>query len=224
MAGEVASEEYTTNALSARELEWAVNSEELLQQLRKANGSIVRTRFPPEPNGYLHVGHAKSMNMNLHLAFEKLGVAPENRRTIFRYDDTNPDAESEEYIDSLKRDVAYLGWTPETTTYSSDNFQTLYELAVTLIQKGKAYCCDMTKGEMETQRELAKKPSLGGKVVIKFTIAKDGSVSRASKKTSTMGSAAVEQCIVGRFKRMKFPTPKGGGIVIVSYPFIFSPG
>lgn len=74
------------------------------------------------------------------------------------------------------------------------------------------------------QRELAKKPSLGGKIVIKFVIAKDGSVSSASKKTSSMGSAPVEQCIVGRFMRMKFPEPKGGGIVIVSYPFLFSPG
>jgi len=74
------------------------------------------------------------------------------------------------------------------------------------------------------QRELTKKPSLGGKIVIKFVIAKDGSVSSASKKSSTMGNGAVEQCIVGRFMRMKFPEPKGGGIVIVSYPFIFSPG
>ncbi len=56
--------------------------------LSQINGSIVRTRFPPEPNGYLHIGHAKSMNMNFHLAFEKLGVPPENRETIFRYDDT----------------------------------------------------------------------------------------------------------------------------------------
>ncbi len=74
------------------------------------------------------------------------------------------------------------------------------------------------------QRELTKNPSLGGKVVIKFVIAKDGTVSSAEKKTSTMNNGAVEQCIVGRFMRMQFPQPKGGGIVIVSYPFIFSPG
>jgi pSer/pThr/pTyr-binding forkhead associated (FHA) protein len=74
------------------------------------------------------------------------------------------------------------------------------------------------------QRELTKNPALGGKVVIKFVIAKDGTVSSASKKTSTMNNSAVEQCIVGRFMRMQFPEPKGGGIVIVSYPFIFSPG
>lgn len=74
------------------------------------------------------------------------------------------------------------------------------------------------------QRELTKNPSLAGKIVIKFTIAKDGSVSSASRKTSTMGNASVEQCVVGRFMRMQFPQPKGGGIVIVSYPFLFSPG
>ena len=74
------------------------------------------------------------------------------------------------------------------------------------------------------QRELTKNPSLGGKVVIKFIIAKDNLVSTASVKTSTMGNSGVEQCIVGRFMRMQFPKPKGGGIVIVSYPFLFSPG
>jgi hypothetical protein len=74
------------------------------------------------------------------------------------------------------------------------------------------------------QRELTKNPSLGGKIVIKFVIAKDGTVSSASKKTTTMNNAAVEQCIVGRFMTFQFPEPRGGGIVIVSYPFIFSPG
>jgi len=147
----------TTNALSAREIEWAVNSDKLLAEQKEINGNIVRTRFPPEPNGYLHIGHAKSMNMNFSLAFEKLGVPVENRRTIFRYDDTNPDAESKEYIDSIRRDVKWLGWEEERTTFSSDNFQTLHDLAVTLIKKGLAYVCDMSKAEMEIQRELAMK-------------------------------------------------------------------
>ncbi|MEQ1504500.1 MAG: AgmX/PglI C-terminal domain-containing protein [Myxococcota bacterium] len=74
------------------------------------------------------------------------------------------------------------------------------------------------------QRELTKNPALGGKIVIKFTIAKDGTVAQASTKSTTMGNSAVENCIVGRFMRMQFPEPKGGGIVIVSYPFLFSPG
>ena len=74
------------------------------------------------------------------------------------------------------------------------------------------------------QRELNSHPTLGGKIVVKFVVAKDGSVSSATTKTSTMNSPAVESCINGRFMRFKFPEPKGGGIVIVSYPFIFRPG
>ena len=74
------------------------------------------------------------------------------------------------------------------------------------------------------QRELTKDPSVKGKIVIKFVIAKDGSVSSANTKTTTMNSPSVENCIVSRFMRMQFPEPKGGGIVIVSYPFIFSAG
>jgi len=74
------------------------------------------------------------------------------------------------------------------------------------------------------QRELTKNPNLGGKITVKFVIAKDGSVSKASIKSSTMNNSAVEGCITGRFMRFQFPEPRGGGIVIVSYPFIFSPG
>jgi glutaminyl-tRNA synthetase len=156
-APEDATPEYRSAALNARELAWAVNPPDVIAAHKQANGPIVRTRFPPEPNGYLHIGHAKSMNMNFSLAFEKLGVPPEHRRTIFRYDDTNPDAESKEYIDSLRRDLEWLGWIPECTTYSSDNFQKLHDFAVILIKKGLAYVCDMTKPEMEAQRDLAKK-------------------------------------------------------------------
>lgn len=71
------------------------------------------------------------------------GVPPESRRTIFRYDDTNPEAETQEYIDSIYNDLTWLGWKPEKTTYSSDNFETLYQLAVQLIKNGRAYACNM---------------------------------------------------------------------------------
>ena len=73
------------------------------------------------------------------------------------------------------------------------------------------------------QRELSKNPSLAGKVTVKFTIAGDGSVSSAITKASTLGNPSVESCINGRFLRMGFPEPKGNGLVIVSYPFLFSP-
>jgi TonB family protein len=72
------------------------------------------------------------------------------------------------------------------------------------------------------QRELTKNPGLKGRIVVKFVIAANGTVSKAYIKSSSMGSEGVESCIAGRFRRFKFPEPKGGGIVIVSYPFIFS--
>jgi glutaminyl-tRNA synthetase len=143
-------------ALVGRELPSAINSERLLQEHRELMGTKVRTRFPPEPNGYLHIGHAKSMNMNFELAFEKLGVEAENRETIFRYDDTNPEAESKEYIDSLREDVDWLGWNPLKTTYTSDYFTILHSLAVRLITEGKAYVCHQTKADIEKSREIVK--------------------------------------------------------------------
>jgi glutaminyl-tRNA synthetase len=96
------------------------------------------------------------MNMNFQLAFEKLGVEASRRQTVFRYDDTNPEAESSEYIQSLAEDVAWLGWRPSPTTFTSDYFAQLYELAVTLIKKGKAYVCHQSKVEIEACREVAK--------------------------------------------------------------------
>jgi len=97
--------------------------------------------------------------MNFSLAFDKLGVPLSNRRTVFRYDDTNPAAESQEYIDSIRRDLEWLGWNPEKTTFSSNNFDKLYEFALVLIKKELAYVCDMTKDEIEIQRDLAKRRS-----------------------------------------------------------------
>ena len=96
------------------------------------------------------------MNMNFSLAFEKLGVPPENRQTFFRYDDTNPEAESQEYIDSLREDVHWLGWRPNPTTFTSDYFQELYDLAIELIKRGKAYVCHQTKVDIEACREIAR--------------------------------------------------------------------
>mmetsp|Transcript_24231 Transcript_24231/g.55165 ORF Transcript_24231/g.55165 Transcript_24231/m.55165 type:complete len:711 (-) Transcript_24231:264-2396(-) len=152
-------ETVSREALVTREMADAVNPISLLSDHVSSNtidGIIVtRTRFPPEPNGYLHIGHAKSMNANFSLAFEKLNVKPEARRTIFRYDDTNPDAESTEYIDSIRRDLEYMGWKPERTTFSSDSFQVLYDFACKLIDRGLAYVDDMTKAQVEEQRALA---------------------------------------------------------------------
>ena len=105
---------------------------------------------------YLHIGHAKSMNMNFELSFEKLGIPVEKRQTFFRYDDTNPEAESKEYIDSLLQDVLWLGWRPNPTTFSSDYFHKLYDLAIELIKRGKAYVCHQSKAEIEACREISR--------------------------------------------------------------------
>mmetsp|Transcript_36528 Transcript_36528/g.111982 ORF Transcript_36528/g.111982 Transcript_36528/m.111982 type:complete len:713 (+) Transcript_36528:238-2376(+) len=135
------------------------NSPALLAEHHRVNGAAVRTRFPPEPNGYLHLGHAKSMNMNFSLAFERLaaaGAPPKRRETVFRYDDTNPEAETKEFIDSLAKDVAWMGWAPVKTTHTSDYFGVFYELALELIKGGKAYVCHQKPAEIEACRSVAK--------------------------------------------------------------------
>ena len=135
------------------------NSAALLEEHFRVNGAAVRTRFPPEPNGYLHIGHAKSMNMNFSLAFDRLaasGAAVPKRETIFRYDDTNPEAESKEFVDSLARDVAWMGWAPARVTHTSEYFGVFYEMALELIKGGKAYVCHQSSSEIEACRKVAK--------------------------------------------------------------------
>ena len=94
----------------------------------------VATRFPPEPNGYLHIGHAKSICLNF-------GIAAENEGGVcnLRFDDTNPTKEEDEYVRAIERDVRWLGWDwGEHAYYASDYFEQMYEFAVQLIKKGKA--------------------------------------------------------------------------------------
>ena len=101
--------------------------------------SSIVTRFPPEPNGYLHIGHAKSICVNFGLAKEFGGVCH------LRFDDTNPAKEDQEYIDAIQRDVKWLGfdWAGEVR-YASNYFDQLHDWAVELIKRGKAYVCDLT--------------------------------------------------------------------------------
>lgn len=95
----------------------------------------VITRFPPEPNGYLHIGHAKAIAVNFGFAKYHGGV------TYLRFDDTNPEKEEEKYFDAIQDVIKWLGFEPYKVTYSSDNFQKLYDLAEKLINIGKAYVC-----------------------------------------------------------------------------------
>jgi glutaminyl-tRNA synthetase len=109
-------------------------------------GGRVATRFPPEPNGYLHIGHAKSICLNF-------GVAEEYRGTCnLRYDDTNPSKEEEEYVKSIEADVRWLGFSPANVIWASDYFDTMYEYAVELIKKGLAYVDDQTADQIRKSR------------------------------------------------------------------------
>src|SRR5258707_11422541 len=100
------------------------------------NGGRLLTRFPPEPNGYLHIGHAKSICLNFGLA-KKYGG-----QTNLRFDDTNPVKEDVEYVDSIKADVQWLGFNWANELYASDYFDKIYDFAVTLIREGLAYVDD----------------------------------------------------------------------------------
>ena len=102
-------------------------------------GQETITRFPPEPNGFLHVGHAKAIAVNFGFAKKRGG------KCFLRYDDTNPEKEEELYFTSIKEMVEWLGYTPHDVTHSSDRFDRLYELAEVLIQKDKAYVCACTR-------------------------------------------------------------------------------
>ena len=109
-------------------------------------GGRVATRFPPEPNGYLHIGHAKSINLNFGIAEEYGGVCN------LRYDDTNPAKEEEEYVKSIEEDVRWLGAKPATVVWASDYFDTMYEYALELIRKGLAYVDDQTAEQIRINR------------------------------------------------------------------------
>jgi glutaminyl-tRNA synthetase len=110
-------------------------------------GGRVHTRFPPEPNGYLHIGHAKSICLNFGVAEEFGGLCN------LRYDDTNPIKESMEYVESMQRDIRWLGFDWEDRLYfASDYFEQLYDFAVQLIKIGKSYVCDLSQDEMREYR------------------------------------------------------------------------
>ena len=137
----------------ARDISSAINSPQLLAEHAKATGGMCLTRFPPEPNGFLHIGHAKSMHLNFKTAFEQAGRPG---HTYFRYDDTNPLAETQEFIDSQAENVAWMGWKPWKVTFSSDYFQELYDLAIKLIKLGKAYVCHQSKADIERSRAIGR--------------------------------------------------------------------
>ncbi len=115
-------------------------------------GKTIQTRFPPEPNGYLHIGHAKSICLNFGLA-QKYGG-----KCNLRFDDTNPSKESQEYVDSIQRDVRWLGFQWDNLFYASDYFQQLYDWSVQLIREGHAFVCDLNAEQMREYRGTLTQP------------------------------------------------------------------
>lgn len=126
----------------------------ILEDLKSGkNKGRVHTRFPPEPNGYLHIGHAKSIFLNFGLAKEFGG------KCNLRFDDTNPTKEEVEYVESIKEDVRWLGFSWEDREfYASDYFEALFDFAVQLINKGKAYVCDLSADEVRQYRGTLTEP------------------------------------------------------------------
>ena len=124
----------------------------IINDLESGKHNEIITRFPPEPNGYLHIGHAKSILLNFGLAEEFHG------KTHLRFDDTNPVKEDTEYVESIKEDVKWLGGNWDALFFASNYFDTMYEKAVLLIKKGLAYVCDLTPEEAKAYRGSLTEP------------------------------------------------------------------
>ena len=124
----------------------------VIQDLESGKHKEIITRFPPEPNGYLHIGHAKSIVLNFELAAEF------NGKTYLRFDDTNPTKEEIEYVESIKEDVKWLGFQWDALYFASDYFQEMYERAILLIKKGLAYVDDLSAEEIREYRGTLTEP------------------------------------------------------------------
>ena len=143
---EVVPEKDKLSSLMARDLKSSLNSESVLKKHLEFTKGKVFTRFPPEPNGYLHIGHAKAMRFNFNSAEQAKGFC------YLRYDDTNPEKECKEFIDNIEENVRWLGYTPFKITHASDYFDEIYALAVELIKRGKAYVCHLNKEQVSEGR------------------------------------------------------------------------
>ena len=121
-------------------------------ELEQGVVSSILTRFPPEPNAYLHIGHARAIITNFELS-KYFGGG-----TNLRFDDTNPSKEDTEYVEAIKKDIEWLGYTPRTINYGSNYFDATYEKAVLLIKKGLAFVCDLKHEELSAYRGSINEP------------------------------------------------------------------
>lgn len=133
--------------LEARDLPEAINSKDLLERhLEQTKGKVV-TRFPPEPNGILHIGHARAIRFNFSIAGVYDGICN------LRYDDTNPEKEKKEFMDMIEENVKWMGFKPDKVVHTSHYFPKIYDYTVKLIKMGKAYVCHLTVEQQKEHRE-----------------------------------------------------------------------
>lgn len=143
----------SVNTSASEEIKSKNFIEEIIENdIQSGYKTNIKTRFPPEPNGYLHIGHAKSICLNFGLAKQY------NGKCNLRFDDTNPSKESTEYVDAIKEDLKWLGFTPDAEFFSSDYFETLYGYAVQLIEQGDAYVDHQTPEKIAEDRGIPTKP------------------------------------------------------------------
>lgn len=126
----------------------------IIDDIKNGKNNSIITRFPPEPNGYLHIGHAKSLEINFSLAYEF------NGKVNLRFDDTNPVKEDTEYVESIKKDIEWLGYKWDKMIFASDYFEIMYEKAILLIKKGLAYVCDLSGDEIKKYRGTLQEPGV----------------------------------------------------------------
>ncbi len=139
--------------MSNHEASYDFIREIIADDLKSGKHSFIKTRFPPEPNGYLHIGHAKSICLNFGIALHFNGLCN------LRFDDTNPSKEDVEYVESIKEDVRWLGFDwDDREYYASDYFDQLFEFAVQLVRKGKAYVCSLSQEQIREYRGTLTEP------------------------------------------------------------------
>ena len=130
--------------LNFKEVNFGFLDEIIAEDLESGYHKSIVTRFPPEPNGYLHIGHAKAISVNFGLAAKYDGTCH------LRFDDTNPIKEDQEYVEAIKEDITWLGFKLEDKVfYASEYFQKMYEFALELVKKGQAYVCQLSPAEMK---------------------------------------------------------------------------
>ena len=167
--------------------------------MNNKNDGRVATRFPPEPNGYLHIGHAKSICLNFGIAKEYKGGT-----CNLRFDDTNPSKEEVEYVESIKDDVRWLGFDWENRLfYASDYFEQLYEYAVQLIKLGKAYVCSLNNEEIRKTRGTLTEPGIESPFRSRSVVDATGLLQAQSHMTGVDGGRQGKHLLTGqRFQHL----------------------